>query len=170
MGVQLRGDRTGVGQDAGDAGGGAEAADQQRAVPGIDPGKDVQVTLQDGTLCITRERGFTLPEGAAGEGITASYRNGGTRGSRAEGRAARRAEADPAAKRPSPRHGTPPDPCWATGTSAALPRVGYSGSTERSRSRSVRTRLEPTSGVQPWQRAGPRWSGHVGGGREGGCD
>jgi HSP20 family protein len=67
-------------------------------LPGIDPEKDVQVTLQDGTLCITGERreacgagggyrrrewhygpferGFTLPEGATGEGITASYRDG----------------------------------------------------------------------------------------------
>lgn len=67
-------------------------------LPGIDPDKDVQVTLQDGTLCITGERrepsggdggyhrrewhygpferGFTLPEGAAGDGITASYRDG----------------------------------------------------------------------------------------------
>jgi len=70
-------------------------------LPGIDPGKDVQVTVQDGTLCISGERhrphaddggdggyawrdwrygpferGFTLPEGATGEGITASYRDG----------------------------------------------------------------------------------------------
>ena len=67
-------------------------------LPGIDPEKDVQVMLQDGMLCITGERretggdeggyyrrewrygaferGFTLPEGATGEGITASYRDG----------------------------------------------------------------------------------------------
>jgi HSP20 family protein len=70
-------------------------------LPGIDPDKDVQVTVRDGILCITGERhrpdtgdggdggvawrewrygpferGFTLPEGATGEGITASYRNG----------------------------------------------------------------------------------------------
>lgn len=67
-------------------------------LPGIDPEKDVQVMLQDGVLCITGERretsggedgyyrreshygaferGFALPEGATGEGITASYRDG----------------------------------------------------------------------------------------------
>lgn len=70
-------------------------------LPGIDPGKDVQVTVQDGVLCITGERhrphagdgadggytrgawrygaferAVTLPEGATGEGITASYRDG----------------------------------------------------------------------------------------------
>ena len=70
----------------------------QLDLPGIDPEKDVQVTLQDGVLCITGERretgggdggyyrrewhygaferGFTLPEGAPGEGITPSYREG----------------------------------------------------------------------------------------------
>jgi len=70
----------------------------QLDLPGIDPDKDVQVTLQDGMLCITGERretgggdggyyrrewhygaferGFALPEGATGEGITASYRDG----------------------------------------------------------------------------------------------
>ena len=70
----------------------------QLDLPGIDPDKDVQVTLQDGVLCITGERretgggdggyyrrewhygaferGFALPEGATGEGITASYRDG----------------------------------------------------------------------------------------------
>ena len=70
----------------------------QLDLPGIDPEKDVQVTLQDGMLCITGERretgggdggyyrrewhygaferGFALPEGATGEGITASYRDG----------------------------------------------------------------------------------------------
>ena len=69
----------------------------QLDLPGIDPDKDVQVTLQDGMLCITGERretggdggyyrrewhygaferGFALPEGASGEGITASYRDG----------------------------------------------------------------------------------------------
>ncbi len=70
----------------------------QLDLPGIDPEKDVQVTLQDGVLCITGERretgrgddgyhrrewhygaferGFALPEGATGEGITASYRDG----------------------------------------------------------------------------------------------
>jgi HSP20 family protein len=69
-------------------------------LPGIDPDKDVQVTVQDSTLCISGERprphaddggdgytwlewrygaferGFMLPEGATGEGITASYRGG----------------------------------------------------------------------------------------------
>ncbi len=67
-------------------------------LPGVDPDKDVQVTLQDGVLCISGERrepgvvdggyyrrewrygaferGFTLPEGATGEGMTASYRDG----------------------------------------------------------------------------------------------
>jgi HSP20 family protein len=67
-------------------------------LPGIDPEKDVQVTLEDGVLCITGERretggseggyyrrewrygaferGFALPEGATGEDITASYRDG----------------------------------------------------------------------------------------------
>ena len=69
----------------------------QLDLPGIDLEKDVQVTLQDGVLCITGERretggeggyyrrewhygafgrGFALPEGATGEGITASYRDG----------------------------------------------------------------------------------------------
>lgn len=70
----------------------------QLDLPGIDADKDVQVTLRDGVLCISGERreagggeggyyrrewrygaferGFTLPEGAMGEGITASYRNG----------------------------------------------------------------------------------------------
>lgn len=66
-------------------------------LPGIDPEKDVQVMVQDGMLCITGERheaggdkgyyrrewrygaferGFALPDGATGEGITASYRAG----------------------------------------------------------------------------------------------
>lgn len=67
-------------------------------LPGIDPDKDVRVTVQDGTLCIRGERhrpdaeedsysrrewrygaferGFTLPEGTTGEDITASYRGG----------------------------------------------------------------------------------------------
>jgi HSP20 family protein len=70
-------------------------------LPGIDPDQDVQVTVQDGVLCISGERrrpdagdggnggygrrewrygaferGFTLPEGTTGEDITASYRNG----------------------------------------------------------------------------------------------
>jgi HSP20 family protein len=70
----------------------------QLDLPGIDAEKDVQVTLQDGVLCISGERreadggdggyyrrewrygaferGFTLPERATGEGITASYRDG----------------------------------------------------------------------------------------------
>lgn len=70
----------------------------QLDLPGIDAEKDVQVMLQDGVLCISGERreagggdggyyrrewrygaferGFTLPEGATGEGITASYRDG----------------------------------------------------------------------------------------------
>ncbi len=69
----------------------------QLDLPGIDPEKDVQVMLQDGVLCISGqrretggddgyyrrewrygafERGFALPEGATGEGITASYRDG----------------------------------------------------------------------------------------------
>ncbi len=70
----------------------------QLDLPGIDAEKDVQVTLQDGVLCVSGERreagggdggyyrrewryggferGFTLPEGATGEGITASYRDG----------------------------------------------------------------------------------------------
>jgi HSP20 family protein len=67
-------------------------------LPGVDPDKDVQVTVQDGVLCISGERhprdregegyyrrewrqgaftrGFTLPAGVTGEGITASYHNG----------------------------------------------------------------------------------------------
>ncbi len=67
-------------------------------LPGIDPEKDVQVTVQDGMLCISGERrsrdpegtgyyrrewrygsferGFTLPSGMTGEGITATYHDG----------------------------------------------------------------------------------------------
>ncbi|HEY5987593.1 MAG TPA: Hsp20/alpha crystallin family protein, partial [Streptosporangiaceae bacterium] len=65
-------------------------------LPGLDPDKDVQVTVQDGVLCISGERhtpegagyyprawrygrferGFALPGGVTGDGITASYRNG----------------------------------------------------------------------------------------------
>ncbi len=67
-------------------------------LPGIDPGKDVQVTVENGMLCIRGERheptaehgglyrrqwrygafeqGIALPEGVTGEGITASYTNG----------------------------------------------------------------------------------------------
>ena len=67
-------------------------------LPGIDPGKDVQVTVEAGMLCIRGERrepaaehgglyrrqwrygafeqGITLPEGVTGEGITASYTDG----------------------------------------------------------------------------------------------
>lgn len=67
-------------------------------LPGVDPDKDVQVTVQDGVLCISGERhprhpegagyyrwewrhgafarSFTLPGGVTGEGITASYHNG----------------------------------------------------------------------------------------------
>jgi HSP20 family protein len=67
-------------------------------LPGIDPATDVRVTVEDGILCISGERhqdrasdgsyyrrewrygaferGIPLPEGASGEGITASYRDG----------------------------------------------------------------------------------------------
>ncbi len=70
----------------------------QLDLPGIDPEKDVQVMLQDGVLCVTGERrqtgrgeggyyrrewhygaferGFALPEGATGAGMTASSRDG----------------------------------------------------------------------------------------------
>lgn len=69
----------------------------QPDLPGIDDEKDGQVTHQDGVLCISGERreargdgghylrdtrygaferGLTLPEGATGEGITASCRDG----------------------------------------------------------------------------------------------
>jgi HSP20 family molecular chaperone IbpA len=68
------------------------------ALPGIDPEKDVQVTVQDGILCISGERhveedagrdyyrrewrrgaferGIRLPEGVTGDDITATYRAG----------------------------------------------------------------------------------------------
>jgi HSP20 family protein len=66
-------------------------------LPGVDPAKDVQVTVEDGMLCIRGERheptgpgelhrpgwrygpfeqGITLPEGISTEGITASYADG----------------------------------------------------------------------------------------------
>ncbi len=67
-------------------------------LPGIDPGKDVEVTVENGMLCIRGERrephaehgglyrrqwrygafeqGIALPEGVTGEGITASYADG----------------------------------------------------------------------------------------------
>ncbi|HZD02306.1 MAG TPA: Hsp20/alpha crystallin family protein [Actinomycetes bacterium] len=71
----------------------------QMELPGIDPEKDVQVSVQDGVLCISGERGhdaateqagywrressygafergIPLPEGAKAEDITASYDNG----------------------------------------------------------------------------------------------
>jgi HSP20 family protein len=67
-------------------------------LPGIDPGKDVQVTVDDGILCVSGERHQTavdgenryfserghgsferaipLPAGVTGDGITAGYRDG----------------------------------------------------------------------------------------------
>jgi HSP20 family protein len=68
-------------------------------LPGIDPATDVQVSVQDGVLCVSGvrrhdaateqvgyyrresahgafERGIALPEGAKAESITASYDNG----------------------------------------------------------------------------------------------
>lgn len=70
----------------------------QMELPGVDPGKDVRVTVQDGVLCISGERhtraagddgyyrrewrygaferAITLPEGVTGEDITAAYENG----------------------------------------------------------------------------------------------
>lgn len=68
-------------------------------LPGIDPEKDVQISVQDGVLCVSGERrhdaaaeqagyyrreaaygaferGIPLPEGAKAEDITASYDNG----------------------------------------------------------------------------------------------
>jgi HSP20 family protein len=68
-------------------------------LPGIDPDKDVQISVQDGVLCVSGERrhdaaieqagyyrreaaygaferGIPLPEGARVEDITASYDNG----------------------------------------------------------------------------------------------
>ncbi|MGE5291745.1 MAG: Hsp20/alpha crystallin family protein [Micromonosporaceae bacterium] len=67
-------------------------------LPGVDPAKDVRVTVEDGVLCISGERhphtnggagyyrrewrygrferAITLPDGITGEGITASYHDG----------------------------------------------------------------------------------------------